>query len=552
LEHPLALKSLFKVGSMTQSLGVYLPATVLQKGLGLGRTLLFIYLLKNAMPQYGLWGVASMIFSVGALVVTLGTHLGLQRYTSLYEARGQFRLFYRRVLRAVPLIIALVTAAALAASPIITKLAVASKGNAAGAADIPHAQELTACILAIINAMLLALQFNMLSLMYGLRAYRLVSALDIFFSIAFTVLGLAAAWVSPTAASLLAAHGISLAATVALGMILLHRGMDTLLGGTGGGTPVRAVGSSTCLGTVDDPNKLMGGTPMPRETGIVAQLLRYGWVAAVANLLWMSLGYVSPYLINRDYGKEEVSLYWAFFVFSQTIVFLADAIWGVVLAHVAKHWETQGRDAALQTLQTVYKAAALAILAVAVIIYVSSPLWVKILPAKFQGGLGLLGGQLMLFATLAQLALMTIIARLQERPWIIAAAAAAGGAATALLAQFVLMPIWSATGGAAGGAIGAAWAGGLGVYAGAGAVTILYFQIAKLKLTPGTLLILAAPAILALPLILPTWTLAPALAILILLAAATPAIFSNEEKQTLRHSARQLLGRQRECNEPEA
>jgi O-antigen/teichoic acid export membrane protein len=336
LEQPLALKSLFKVGSMTQSLSVYLPATVLQKGLGLGRTLLFIYLLKNAMPQYGLWGVASMIFSVGALVVTLGTHLGLQRYTSLYEARGQFRVFYRRVLRAVPVIIALVTVAALAASPLITNLVIVSRNPQTSPPDIPHAQELMACVLAIINAMLLALQFNMLSLMYGLRAYRLVSALDIFFSVAFTVLGVGAAWFSPSAASLLAAHGISLAATLALGMVLLHRGLDTLL--TDAATPPN--------GAAVPAARRAGVLPAsPAQPQIVRQLLRYGWVALVANLLWMCLGYVSPYLINRDYGKKEVGLYWAYFVFSQTIVFLADAIWSVVQAHVTKSWETQGRPA---------------------------------------------------------------------------------------------------------------------------------------------------------------------------------------------------------------
>jgi hypothetical protein len=138
----------------------------------------------------------------------------------------------------------------------------------------------------------------------------------------------------------------------------------------------------------------------------------------------------------------------------------------------------------------------------------------------------------MLFAVLAQLALMTIIARLHERPWIIAAAALAGGAATVLLAQFVLMPKW--------GPAGAAWASGIGVYAGAGAVTTAYFLAARLRLSASTLLVLAAPIIL----ILPPLPLALALATLIALAATTPAIFTHEEKRTLHQSARQLMRRQ--------
>ena len=51
------LSRLLKVGSIAHSMSVYLPAMVLQKGLGLGRLILLTYLLKDK-SEMGHWGWA--------------------------------------------------------------------------------------------------------------------------------------------------------------------------------------------------------------------------------------------------------------------------------------------------------------------------------------------------------------------------------------------------------------------------------------------------------------------------------------------------------------
>ena len=64
------LSRLLKTGSIAQSMSVYLPATVLQKGLGLGRVVLLTWLISKT--EMGFWGLAVMLFTVAAPMVTLG------------------------------------------------------------------------------------------------------------------------------------------------------------------------------------------------------------------------------------------------------------------------------------------------------------------------------------------------------------------------------------------------------------------------------------------------------------------------------------------------
>ena len=59
------LSRLLKVGSMTEALGVYVPAMIFQKAVGLGRVVLFAYFLAHVQEQYGLWSLGMLIVTVG-------------------------------------------------------------------------------------------------------------------------------------------------------------------------------------------------------------------------------------------------------------------------------------------------------------------------------------------------------------------------------------------------------------------------------------------------------------------------------------------------------
>jgi hypothetical protein len=133
----------------------------------------------------------------------------------------------------------------------------------------------------------------------------------------------------------------------------------------------------------------------------------------------------------------------------------------------------------------------------------------------------MLGGLLMFFQCVANLALVTMLAKLQERPGVISLVALAGGLANAILAWW-WMPQW--------GAVGAAWAAGVGMLVGGGLATAAYLVAVRTRLHAGTYLVLACPVLL----VLPAWLAALVWLIVCVMAVATHQVFSRPQKHVLR------------------
>ena len=81
------------------------------------------------------------------------------------------------------------------------------------------------------------------------------------------------------------------------------------------------------------------------------------------------------------------------------------------------------------TLETAYKAVTIAMMAMTIMILAPARCGWPCCPAKYHQGLVLLGGLLMFFQAVSNLSLLTTVARLRERPIVIALAALAGGVA---------------------------------------------------------------------------------------------------------------------------
>jgi hypothetical protein len=115
---------------------------------------------------------------------------------------------------------------------------------------------------------------------------------------------------------------------------------------------------------------------------------------------------------------------------------------------------------------------------------------------------------------------MTMIARLHERPAVIAAAAMVSGGANVILGS-----VWIGQHGVT----GAAYAAGVGMFIGVGLVSCVYFLAARIRLHWSTITVLPLPAILLLPpwFALGGWTLA------VTVMLTTPLIFTKDQKRTL-------------------
>ncbi len=525
------VRRLLTVGGLADSMGVYVPAVVFQKALGLLRMLLFAYLLADARAELGLWWVAVMVFSLAAPLMTLGTSNGLRRYVAFYETRGMLREFYRRVRVGVAVCAAAMLAAGLLASPALTRLL---RGAHAGAAGAGHDRLLALCAAALANAFLLTLYLNMVGFMAGLRVYRLLAAVEVLFGVVFVVLGGAALTASASSLMILAAHFASLAVSLAAGMALLHVGIaQRSRGAAAGFGPEEAPAPLGRPGPLREPSE-------PHTARVFGRIVRFGIVAMAANLLWLAAEYVSFYAVYRGPGDQgEAGIFGVFLRLAEPMLFLASAAWAVLLVHVVKRWESRRRRTAVGVLEASYKAVALAVMTLTMIVYAAAPLWVHVLPRSFRHGLPVLGGLLMFFEASAHAAVLTIVAKLHERPWAIALAAAAGGAANAVLA-WLWMPRFAYA------PEGAAWAAGVGMYAGSCAVAAAYFLLARVRLGAATWAVLLAPGLLAAGMALPGWAVAVIWGLLAATGLASRTLFTPRERWLVLASlgrVRRLAGR---------
>ncbi len=517
---------------MTESLGVYIPATIFQRFVSLGRMLLFVYLLREA--GYGLWGLGVVTFTMTSSLVTLGSHHGLVRYISFYEARGQLQEFYRRVRFLILALAVAITAVALLGSDLLVLL------TRSRVSQVEHHHQLHLCWAALTNAGLLGLYHNMLGFLVGMRRYRAVSALEVTFAACFTILGVGALTVTADPLWLMFAHFISVLIVFVAGMFLLQLALKSPEAITeASGSAART--KETLIPEPDsDAVGIDSAMPLPVRKveaaepiglkGCFARVLRFGFVATIAAFLWQGAGYTSFLMTSRKYGEVKAGIFFAFLPMGQAILALSNAVSAVIFAHVAKLWETGERRPAIFVLQTAYKALVLATMTLAVLLYVTSQWWVKIFPAGFHNGLVLLGGLLLFFQASIHLSLLNILAWLHERPVIAVIAP--------LLSIAMIVPLairWMNRYGPE----GAALASGVGMYAGMIVVSLGYFLIVRAKFQISTYLLMAAPAML----LLSKWTLGLVWIAVLIVTIFTTWLLDSRQKQILSSSGRRILKR---------
>jgi len=513
---------------------VYVSANVAAKAIGFARTLVFVHLLAGAPAEYNVWAIGSLMISLAGTALCLGANQALTRYVSVYQSRGELAGFVRRVagpLLAAPVVLAV--PALLAAGWIASWVAPA--GQTVTAADVQVARA------AVLNGAVLAVYIQMVGLLQGLRTYRLASAVELFFTVLFTVV--AVAWVATTrrGVDLLWGHLASLAVATAVGLWLTARaisnddaawrdaGVSPAMDAPLAGTPenVKPTSNNLANGTHN-----AGETPASRQAARpvspLRELLKFGLPALAGQLAWLAAPYAGYFVVHRRIGDEQAGVFASWMLLAQVVYFVANAAWQVVYSHAARQREDDA-DGAFSRLVTSYKALGLLWLALAGLMYATGPLWMLVLPEKYRLGQELLGGLLLLYAAMTQTAILTMTARLLERPAVIAWSALAGGAAGALLAWW-----WTPAHGVG---TEAAWAGGLGMLTGGAAVTVAWVTTRNAHVGARTYVVLFSPALLLTGMVSPTLAAACTLALLVA-AFVTPILFSRQEKQTILHRFR--------------
>ena len=535
---------LLKAGSLSGSMGVYLPAMVFHKTLGLVRALLFAHFIS--LGENGLWGLGLTIFSVLAPLVCLGSNHGLARYVSFYEARGALRRFLARARWAVLACCLVLGLVALAAAGPISRLVIAPCKEAEG---IDLGRQLALCQAAIANAFLLALYYNLLAFLGGMRLYRLISAIEILFSVLFVALGCSVLAAGGGAMALLLAHLAAVGLALATGTAMLHVAVRRTTVGQGAApdpiisAPIHPQ-SAAILDVAADTEPALVAAPSALATakrseagpalagrGGPLQIVRFGLLSLLAGELWVVANRLSFFLTSRAYGVEQGGVFDLFCRLGEPVAFLSAAAWTVVYGHVARRWEDGKREEAVFNLETAYKAVAAGTMTLAVVVLAAAPLWLRVLDPRWRPGAAFLPGLLLFFQMVGNLGLLSMAAWLLERPAIALLPPAAGIAANWLLAA-CWMPLY--------GAEGAAWAAGAGMAVGGGLSAVLCLSLARMKLSAGTYLLLLSPVILGLA-PLAWWAPPAAWAVVLIAALATGWVFDRNQKALLWATARRIL-----------
>ncbi|MBN1555190.1 MAG: hypothetical protein JXA11_10630 [Phycisphaerae bacterium] len=523
------LSRILRVGTIAQSMSVYLPAMMFQKALGMGRLVLFTYLVSRG--QMGVWSSGVMIFILGAPLVSLGANHAMARYVSTYESRGQLVQFFRRSRIFVLLLVVGITGACFLGlegiQQLLGRMGMASRFSVLRQSDIR---------LAVVgNLVLMALYIAQISFMYGLRVYALVSIMEVAFSVLFTAWGVVWVWFSPGAMSLLLAHLGSLAVVLVvfhwlLGSAVNHSARRRTRGEAVWRTDVNIEPTPSAEGDAVSTRIPLDSAKQPVDAQDATRIhwlriLRYGLAGMIGTLIWQCAQNVSYFMVLHRYGEVSAGGFWVMMQFSQPLVFVANAAWAVLFSHVARLWEEGDHDAAMFMLETSYKAIALTIMTFSVLLYTTSHWWIQILSPEYRYGLDYLSGLLTFYLTVSNLTMLTIPAKLHEKPIVIGIGALAGAVANIGLAV-LWMPMW---GDVVWGEVGAARAAGVGMFFGGGFVMLIYLLISKTRLSDSTYFVLGTPVLL----LLPTHLIGMVWAVVLPVSVFSPWIFDVQQKTIL-------------------
>jgi O-antigen/teichoic acid export membrane protein len=506
-------------------MSVFLPAIVVQRALGMVRVILFTHLIL--LDEMGIWGSGVMVFNVGAPLLCLGAHHTLARYVSAFEARGRLLAFYRWARVCVVALVLLMAGVSLLGCESVLRW-ISEQGLTIQAAILQQSR-LRLAVLG--NLVLMALYLAQVSFMYGLRTYNLVSLTEVVFSVVFTVGALGWVAADPSAHSLFLAHMLSLAITLLGSSVLLGMSVRRIARETASGhvVPLAEKEPELEAGAEAEGDSIGGHIPLSREKAEDAfrysrragwaRMARFGIVAMLGQLVWQAAGYVSLFMVLRYYGEESGGAFYVILQFAQPLLFLSNAAWTVLYSHVTRRWEGGDRSGALYVLETSYKAIGLTVTTFTILLYVSSPWWIRVLGPQYQCGY-YLSGMFTFFLSISNMTMLTIPARLHERPIIIAVGALAGAALNAALAA-LWMPGW--------GEIGAARAAGVGMFFGGLLVMLLYLLISGTRFSDSTYVVLITPALL----LLPTWILGPLWAIVLPVCLFSSWMFTSRQRKLL-------------------
>ena len=342
--------------TLASSVVLLLAVTVLQRGLGFARSLMFCRYLEP--EQLGLWDLGFGFLCLAAPLAGLGLPGSFGRYLERFRQRGQMGQYLSRITIAL-LALTISGAALLLAYPAATSWTVF------GASSRSDLVQVTAITLVAVIA-----YYTLVELLTGLRVYRVVSLLHFANSALFVLAsGLAFVGGRADAAGVIAAYGLACGASATGALIWLH--------------------SNRC--------EFASSVPVSSSRVEWSPVLAFSLWLWMTNLLANLFDVIDRWMVlhlhpdGAEAALRELGQYHSARIFPLLLISLAAAVGSMLTAHLSRDWEAGRRDLVARRINLGLKLVGCALIAIGTALLVLTPtLFRTLYPGKFGEGMQLL------------------------------------------------------------------------------------------------------------------------------------------------------------------
>lgn len=480
--------------SLTASVVLLLLATIIQRSIGLGRSVLFCRWLTP--ETLGEWEMAYSFLLLFAPLAVLGIPGSYGRYLEHYRQRGQLAIFVRRTSLWTLVCSAIAIAILVGFSSRFAHLVF---GNPASASMIYF---VAACLAAVI------LHHTLTSLLTALRLFRVVTVMNFAQSFLFAALTLTVLVWYPSVLSIIVGYGLACVVASLGALAYIWPGCRSV------SEPIEKVPHSDFWG----------------------RLLRFAFFVWVTNLLSHLFAVVDRTMIihlggmSAEEALEQVGHYHSSRIIPLLLISFADLLSGLIMPHLSHDWELGHRGTVSRKINLAVKLTGLGMQAVGICVLLFGPyMFGTILEGRYSEGLAVLPWTLAGCVVSAIYVIAQCYLWCAEHPRLAAVPLAVGLAVNVLL-NLVLVPLW--------GLYGAVLATALSTILCLATLQLLNIRYGMV-VDRGTWLISLLPISLAFGVTIS----AACLLFICVISLSTKRVFDTEERQNLQHLFTQAVNK---------
>jgi polysaccharide transporter, PST family len=344
-----------QVDTLAVSVVILLVATVLQRSVGFGRSVLYCRWL--APEALGEWEMVYSFLMLAAPLAVLGVPGSFGRYVEHYRQRGHLRTFLHRAA-------AWTAVCTVATLGIVECFAPEFSQLLFGRADSAGlVRGIGLCLASVI------LQHTLTALLAALRLYRIVTMLNFIQSILFATISLGLMWYEPNVANIVI--GYCVACVIASAWAI--------------------VWAWPALVNLEPANERLAHRPF------WGKLLRFAMFVWASNLLSQLFAVVDRYMLVHCAGLspaealDQVGHYHSSRVIPLLLVSVAELLSGMIMPHLSHDWEAGRREHVGQRLRLGVKLTSIGMMVAGACILAAAPfLFHVVLEGRYNEGLAVL------------------------------------------------------------------------------------------------------------------------------------------------------------------